>query len=50
MEFFRIFELLIIATFLYVCFRLLKADFKMMKTKIDNELNNKDEKGETKNG
>jgi hypothetical protein len=46
-SFFRIFELLIIAAILYGIWRLVKADAKAIKRKIDSELG-EDEKKQTK--
>ena len=46
LPFFRIFELLIIVAILYIVYRLVKADAKLLKRKMDVELN-EDEKGES---
>ena len=47
MEFFRIFELLVILAIIWLIWRFLKADFSLAKKKVDAILTEDEQKGET---
>lgn len=46
MEFFRIFELIVIAGILYIIWRFLTADARLLKKRMDAKLNQDQEQGE----